>query len=107
MSLTVTNAGKLAGAEVVQVYVAADPRTTSISRPQKELKGFAKVFLEPGQSERVEIALDRFATTFWDEVLNRWVSETGKYRVMIGKSSANIVLEGSFIIEETTTWVGL
>jgi beta-glucosidase len=107
VSLIVTNAGKLPGAEVVQVYIASDPRTTSINRPQKELKGFAKVFLEPGQSKRVEIALDRFATTFWDEVLNKWVNEKGKYQVMIGKSSMNIVLEGSFKVEETTTWTGL
>lgn len=102
-----TNTGRLTGAEVVQVYVAADPRTTSISRPKKELKGFAKIFLEPGQSGRVQIVLDRFATAFWDEVLNQWVNEKGIYRVMIGRSSMNIVLEGNFEIEETTTWNGL
>jgi beta-glucosidase len=107
VSLKVTNTGRLAGAEVVQVYVAADPRTSSINRPKKELKGFAKIFLEPGQAQRVEIALDRFATTFWDEVLNQWVNEKGKYQVMIGKSSMNLVLEGSFKIEETRTWTGL
>jgi beta-glucosidase len=103
----VTNTGRLAGAEVVQLYLAADPRTTSIKRPKKDLKGFAKIFLGPGQSERVEIALYRFATIFWDEVFNKWVNEEGKYHVMIGKSSMNIVLDGSFKIEETTTWTGL
>jgi beta-glucosidase len=104
--LKVSNVGKVAGAEVVQVYVAADPKTSSIARPKKELKGFTKVFLEPGQSEEVSIPLDRFATTFWDQLLNKWVNEKGEYKVLVGKTSADIVLEGSFTLEETTTWTG-
>jgi beta-glucosidase len=105
--LKVANIGKVSGAEVVQVYVAADPKTSSIARPKKELKGFTKVFLEPGQSVEVSIALDRFATTFWDQVLNKWVNEKGEYRVLVGKSSAEIELRGSFKQGETTTWTGL
>lgn len=87
--------------------MAANPKISSISRPKKELKGFAKVFLEPGESEEVTIALDRFATAFWDEILNKWVNEKGTYRILIGKSSANIVLEGELVKTETVTWKGL
>jgi len=107
VSLKVANIGKVTGAEVVQVYVAADPKTSSIARPKKELKGFTKVLLEPGQSVEVSIPLDRFATTFWDQALNKWVNEKGEYTVMVGRSSADIVLEGSFMQEEATTWTGL
>jgi beta-glucosidase len=107
VTVTVTNTGKTAGAEVVQVYIAADPSTSSIARPKKELKGFAKVFLEAGASTEAVIDLDRHATAFWDEILNAWVNEKGNYKVLVGKSSANIVAEGDFVLEETTTWVGL
>jgi beta-glucosidase len=107
VSLTVTNIGKVAGAEVVQVYVAANPETSSIARPKKELKGFTKVFLEPGQSEKVSIPLDWFATAFWDQALNKWVNEKGEYKVLVGKASADIVVEGCFTQEETKTRTGL
>lgn len=105
--IKVANIGKLTGAEVVQVYVAADPKTSSIARPKKEFKGFTKVFLEPGQSREVSIPLDRFATAFWDQVLNKWVNEKGEYKVLVGRTSADIVVEGSFTQGETTTWTGL
>jgi beta-glucosidase len=95
VSLKVANIGKFAGAEVVQVYVAADPKTSSIARPKKELKGFTKVFLEPGPSEEVSIPLDRFATAFWNQALNKWVNERGEYKVLVGKTSPDILLEGS------------
>jgi beta-glucosidase len=107
VSLKVANIGKYAGAEVVQVYVVADPKTSSIARPKKELKGFTKVLLEPGQSEEVSIPLDGFARAFWDHALNKWVNEKGEYKVLVGKTSADIVHEGSFTQEETTTWTGL
>ncbi|KAM0323484.1 hypothetical protein ACHAQA_008764 [Verticillium albo-atrum] len=107
VTLQIRNTGCLPGAEVVQVYVAADPKVSSIGRPKKELKGFKKVFLGVGESRVVQVSLDRFATTFWDEVLNEWVVEKGVYSVQVGKSSADIVLEGSFEVEETSTWRGL
>lgn len=105
--LNVTNTGKVAGAEVVQVYVAADPQTASIAKAKKELKGFAKVWLEAGETKGVEVLLDGNATAFWDEVLNAWVSEKGTYRVLVGRSSVEVSLEGKLVVDETRTWVGL
>ncbi|KAF7530740.1 hypothetical protein PCG10_000250 [Penicillium crustosum] len=94
------------GATVVQVYISPSP-TNSISRPIKELKGFAKVFLDSCECQDVVIKLDRLSTSFWDETLGCWVSEKGIYGVHVGHSSADIVLSGSLEVEETTTWTGL
>lgn len=105
--VTVTNTGTRDGAEVVQLYISPDVQRCSIPRPQKELKGFAKVSLKAAESREVEIALDRFALSFWDEILNEWVCEEGEYGVLIGKSSADIVLQGTLSVEQTTTWSGL
>lgn len=105
--LSIRNNGSVAGAEVVQLYIAADPQTSTIARPKKELKGFKKVFLEPGQSEDVEIELDKHAVAFWDEVLKCWICEQGRYQVLVGSSSADIRLRGELIMEETWTWTGL
>ncbi|KAJ5213627.1 Glycoside hydrolase family 3 [Penicillium cf. viridicatum] len=106
VSLCVHNTGSVTGATVVQVYISPSPANT-ISRPMKELKGFAKVFLEPSESQDVVIGLDRLSTSFWDETLGCWLSEKGIYGVHVGQSSADIVLSGSFEVKETTTWIGL
>lgn len=107
MRLTVTNTGGRDGAEVVQLYIAPDAQSCSISRPHKELKGFAKVFLKAAESQEVDIALDRFALSFWDEILNAWVCEEGEYGVLIGRSSVDIALRGTLSVAQTTTWSGL
>ncbi len=106
-SLTIHNTGRTAGAEVIQVYIAADASTSSIARPSKEVKGFAKVFLQPGEARLVEIPFDRFTTAFWDEELDSWVCERGEYGVLVGTSSKDIRLRGVLRLEETTTWRGL
>jgi beta-glucosidase len=92
---------------VIQLYIAANEQTSSIQRAKKELKGFTKVFLQPGETRRVKIDLDKFAVAFWDELLNRWVNEKGKYEVLIGRSSQDIVLKGFYNVLKTTTWSGL
>ena len=91
---------------MAQLYISPAP-TNTISRPIKELKGFTKVFLQPGESKEVRISIDRLATSFWDEILDSWLSEKGTYGVHIGESSVMIHLSGNLIIEETTTWNGL
>uniref|UniRef100_A0A8H7K4Y5 beta-glucosidase n=1 Tax=Bionectria ochroleuca TaxID=29856 RepID=A0A8H7K4Y5_BIOOC len=106
-TLNVRNSGDVAGAEAVQLYIAADPATSSIARPIKELKGFAKANLQPGETRSVSIPFDRFTTAFWDQEAHVWVCEKGRYRVMVGSSSQNIVLEGVLEVKETTTWSGL
>ncbi|KAG5801424.1 hypothetical protein H9Q74_014032 [Fusarium xylarioides] len=106
VSFEVTNSGSVAGAEVSQLYIAADESTSSIQRPKKELKGFKKTHLQPGETKRVEIPLDRFTTSFWDEELRCWVSERGVYKVLVGSSSNKILLEADLHIEATTRWTG-
>lgn len=107
MDLEVTNLGTVAGAEAIQLYIAADETTCSIAKPKKELKGFKKVHLQPGETQRVQIPLDRFTTAFWDEETHCWVCEKGVYKVLVGSSSQKILLEGKLEVMETAYWSGL
>ncbi|MDM7830341.1 aryl-beta-d-glycosidase [Cellulomonas edaphi] len=84
----VTNTGDRAGAEVVQVYVR-DPEA-SVVRPVRELKGFAKVELEPGASQEVALTLDSRALAYWHPGLRRWVVEGGAFVIEVGASSRDI-----------------
>ncbi|SEJ63084.1 beta-glucosidase [Demequina mangrovi] len=88
VTLTVTNTGDRAGSEVVQVYVR-DPECAAY-RPDKELKGFAKVHLEPGASEKVTLTLDRRAFSVWDVRSQQWRVEPGAFEVLVGASSTDI-----------------
>ena len=90
VSVRVSNVGNVAGKEIVQLYVAA-PRT-GISRAEKELKGFAKVQLAPGESKVVEIVLDRRAFAYYNVAAKDFFVEAGEYQILIGKSSREIVL---------------
>jgi beta-glucosidase len=87
----VTNTGKVAGAEVVQVYV--HDVKASVDRPVKELKGFDKVFLEPNESKTVRIKLDKYAFSFFSEKTQDWVLEPGDFTILIGNSSDNMTLK--------------
>uniref|UniRef100_A0A7C4BCR0 Beta-glucosidase n=1 Tax=Ignisphaera aggregans TaxID=334771 RepID=A0A7C4BCR0_9CREN len=95
VEVTVENVGKLAGKEVVQVYISKE--YSEVARPVKELKAFKKVFLEPGQAKKVLFRIPTEALAFYDRDMN-FVIEPGDYRIMIGKSSEDIVLEGRFRI---------
>ncbi|MCX2730556.1 glycoside hydrolase family 3 C-terminal domain-containing protein [Saccharopolyspora sp. NFXS83] len=90
VSLTVTNTGSRAGQEVVQLYVA-DPEC-SVSRPEQELKAFAKVALEPGDSTRVALELDQRAFAYWHRPLGRWVVEGGEFELRAASSSRSVRL---------------
>ncbi len=97
-TFTVTNTGKKAGAEVAQLYVGqAQP---SVPRPLKELKGFKKVFLDPGQSETITIGLDRRAFAHFDAETHQWRADQDGYSILIGASSQDIRLTGK--LEMTT-----
>ena len=89
VTVTVTNTSDVAGAETVQVYVA--PPKAKVARPVHELKGFAKVALEPGESKSVTIALDDRAFAYWSERFDDWHVEGGTYTVEVGVSSRDIV----------------
>ncbi len=94
VAVDVTNTGGRAGSEVVQVYVG-DP-VSRLVRPQKELKGFAKVTLQPGETKTVTVMLDAAALAYYDPELCEWVAEAGEFEVMIGRSAADIRLTAGF-----------
>jgi beta-glucosidase len=90
VKLTVKNTGQVAGADVVQLYV--HDRESLLRRPYKELKGFKKVYLEPGESQKVEIKLDKLAFSYYDDGQNCWVAEAGAFDRESGRARlANLV----------------
>ncbi len=90
---TVTNTGKMAGAEVAQLYVA--PLNPKVDGPVKELKGFEKVFLNPGESAGIRLVLENEAFSYFDEKSHQWKTDTGTYEIQMGNSSRNILLKES------------
>jgi beta-glucosidase len=88
VSVDVTNTGSYAGKEIVQVYV--HDRQSSLVRPYKELKGFAKVALQPGETRTVSIPLDFRAFAFYHPEHKQWITEDGEFDILIGASSADI-----------------
>lgn len=86
--VTVTNTGERAGAEVVQVYVGVPD--SSVARAPRELKGFTKVRLDPGESQRVAVQVRRDDLAYWDTRVDSWVVEGGTYTIEIGASSRDI-----------------
>jgi beta-glucosidase len=92
VSFTVTNTGERAGAAIPQIYVAANQSRTT--RPPKELKGFAKVMLQPGESRTVTIPLDGRAFAYYDMKSRKWRADAGTYGVLVGSSSERIELTG-------------
>ncbi len=99
VSVTVKNVGQRAGQEVVQLYVR--DVESSVIRPDKELKGFAKVQLEPGEEKTVSFELDKRAFAYWNTELGDWHVETGEFEVLVGKSSRDIVLSAALPVEST------
>lgn len=95
----VTNTGNCAGKEIVQLYVR--DVECSVPRPEKELKGFAKVSLNPGETRRVEMNLDKRSFAYYNVELSDWDAETGEYEILIGASSADIRLSGSIQVSST------
>lgn len=93
VTFDIRNSGDMDGMEIAQVYVC-DPEC-SVERASKDLRGFKKVFIERGGTKGVEILLDREHFEFWHPEKRKWVFEPGEFRIMVGKSSADIVLEGS------------
>jgi beta-glucosidase len=91
VNVDVRNTGKRKGAEVVQVYVK--DVECSLERPNKELKGFAKVFLEPREKRIISIKLNRDAFAFYDPDRQQWVVEPGEFEIMVGSSSKDIRLK--------------
>ncbi|WP_344221177.1 glycoside hydrolase family 3 C-terminal domain-containing protein [Kribbella sancticallisti] len=94
---TVTNTGRRKGKEVVQLYVG-DPEA-SVPRPERELKGFAKVELEPGESVEVGFTLGGRELSFWSELTHGWALEAGRFDFSVGASSRDLRLTASLEVD--------
>ena len=90
VSADIENSGPAAGKEIVQLYIR-DVQST-IDKPEKELKGFVKISLEPGERKKISIDLDREHFAHFDPQLNRWIVEPGEFEIMVGSSSRDIRL---------------
>ncbi|MFT4413291.1 beta-glucosidase family protein [Fredinandcohnia humi] len=99
VTFTISNTGSLDGMEVAQLYVGS--KSKEIFRPKKELKGFTKVFLHPGESKRVTIPFDDKTFRYFNVKTNKWEIEEADYEIMIGTSSADIRLADTLFVEGT------
>lgn len=99
VTVKVRNTGSRAGQEVVQLYVR--DCASSVIRPEKELKGFEKVALAPGEEKEVAFRLDKRSFAYYDEDVRDWVVETGEFELMIGKSSQEMVLSKTVTVAST------
>jgi beta-glucosidase len=96
VSFDVTNTGSVAGAEVAQLYVS-DP-SAKVDRPERELKGFEKVRLAPGETKHVTLSLDARAFSYWDTPAHKWTIDPGKFIIRVGDSSENTPLHADLTV---------
>lgn len=101
ITVTITNTGSMDGAEVVQMYVGLP--NAIVFRPEKELKGFAKVFLKAGESKEIKIPFDDKTFRYWNVKTDNWEIEMGTYKIMVGASVADIRLVEELEVEGTTS----
>lgn len=97
VSFDVTNTGSVAGAEVAQLYVS-DP-SAKVNRPERELKGFEKVRLAPGETKHVTLNLDARAFSYWDDAAHKWAIDPGKFVLRVGDSSENTPLDADLTLK--------
>lgn len=93
-TVNVKNTGKRAGAETVQLYI--HDVKASVDRPYKELKGFQKVYLQPGESKDVNITINKDALSFYDEATSNWKAEAGLFEALVGNAADNLKLKKTF-----------
>ena len=98
VSAMLTNTGEVAGAEVVQLYIS--DTEASVARPAKELKGFEKVYLQPGEKRRVQFTVSLEDLSWFDADSHAWVAEPGEFHALLGSSSADIRADISFRYEK-------
>ncbi|MDQ6420187.1 glycoside hydrolase family 3 C-terminal domain-containing protein [Paenibacillus sp. LHD-117] len=103
VSVKVRNTGARPGKEIVQLYVR--DIVSTVIRPEKELKGFSKVDLQPGEEKEVIFELDKRSFAFYDVKLKDWRVETGKFAILIARSSVDIVLSDMITVQSTTVLV--
>lgn len=96
----IANSGQRAGSEVVQVYI--QPLHPSVMRPTKELKGFTKISLKPGEKKTISVPLNRAAFAYYNPARKAWVAEQGDYTILVGSSSRDIRAKSDFRLAETS-----
>ena len=101
MTCDITNTGTVAGAEVAQLYV--QDGHSSVPRPEKELKGFAKVSLAPGEKKTVTIGLNARSFAYYSPEKHGWVVEAGDFGILVGSSSRDIRLKANDAIAAPAT----
>ena len=97
VSFTIKNIGKRNGKEIAQIYIR--DVESSLERPFKELKGFTKVDLKPGESKKVTVKLNKRAFQFYNSDKKQWISEPGKFEILVGSSSKDIKLQGETVMK--------
>jgi len=106
-SVKVANIGSVSGSEVVQLYISL-PATSGLTHPELQLRGFSKVYdLVPGASQTINIALDKYAVSYWSELYDTWTVENGVYVIMVGSASDRLSLRATFEIKTGFEWRGL
>lgn len=109
VSVTLTNTSSVAGSETVQVYVA-HPTTSALTQVPLALRAFKKVRdLQPGEKRGVELSMDKYAVSYWEERISAWTIENGEYTVHVGSSSSNLPLKAPLVLEKADAfeWNGL
>jgi beta-glucosidase len=102
VSVEITNTGQRAGKEVVQLYVRDEQ--ASLQRPEKELKAFAKVQLEPGERRTMRLSIPSDALAYYDDLAHQWVAEAGDFEVLVGASSRDIRATAVFALTSSSRW---
>ncbi|KAF2836567.1 glycoside hydrolase family 3 protein [Patellaria atrata CBS 101060] len=103
VTVPITNTGDFPAHEIVQAYVK--DIQSRIPRPEKELKGFAKVFLQPKETSHVELSFNKHAVGYYDTALAAWIAEEGRFEILIGASSTDIRCTIAFDVVESFTWI--
>src|SRR5438093_12869592 len=102
VSVEVTNTGQRTGKEVVQLYIRDEQ--ARLQRPDKELKAFAKVQLEPGEHQTVTLSIAREALAYYDDLAHEWVAEAGEFEVLVGASAQDISATAKFTLSASSRW---
>lgn len=109
VTVKITNTGSIVGSEVVQLYITL-PKG-HLTHPEKQLRAFRKVKdLGPGMTAEVELVLDKYAVSYWDDVAAgeaSWRADKGTYVVRVGGSSDKLVKEATFEVGRAFEWIGL
>jgi beta-glucosidase len=104
VTFDVTNSGTREGADVAQVYVS--DTHSKVPRPAKELKGFARIDLKPGETKTSTVTLDRRSFSYYDVAAKQWRADPGEFNVLVGRSSQDIELRGSLTLSESSAASG-